>query len=90
MNRTENRISPDTIARTLILALALVNQILAIAGHSAIAFTDNDMYQLVSLCWTVVASLTAWWKNNSFTCVACQADAWKKAQAEQQSKNSDK
>ena len=74
MNRTENRISPDTIARTLILALALVNQILAIAGHSAIAFTDNDMYQLVSLCWTVVASLTAWWKNNSFTAAAIEGD----------------
>lgn len=84
MSSSENCISPDTIARTIILALALLNQILAVAGHAAIAFTDNDVYQLVSLICTILASLTAWWKNNSFTCLACRADAWKKCHAGQQ------
>ena len=84
MDTSSPTIRADTIARTIILLLALVNQLLAIFGHSAIAFTDNDIYQIVSACWTVAASLAAWWKNNSFTCLACQADAWRKQQLEQQ------
>lgn len=71
-------IGADTIARTVLLVLALINQILAIAGKEIIPFTDNDIYQLVSLCWTIGAALVAWWKNNSFTCTACQADQWRK------------
>ena len=66
MSNPGHTIGSDTIARTIVLALALLNQILAIAGHETIAFTDNDIYQLVSLCWTIGASLVAWWKNNSF------------------------
>lgn len=83
MSNPGHTIGSDTIARTIILALALLNQILAIAGHETIAFTDNDIYQLVSLCWTIGASLAAWWKNNSFTCIACEADEWRRARLEQ-------
>ena len=83
MEHSKNSIGADTIARTIVLALALCNQILAIAGKSTIAFAENDIYQLVSLGWTVAASLVAWWKNNSFTCTACEADAWRKAQLEE-------
>ena len=74
MSTPSRTISADTIARTIILLLALVNQLLAIFGHSAIAFADNDIYQIVSACWTVAASLAAWWKNNSFTSAAQKAD----------------
>lgn len=90
MSTPTRTIGADTIARTIILALALVNQILAIAGHSTLSFTDNDIYQIVSLCWTVAASLTTWWKNNSFTYIACEADEWMKTQLEQKKTSSDK
>ena len=70
-------ISSDTIARTIVLVLALVNQILAIEGKSAISFANSDIYQLVSLIWTIGASVTAWWKNNSFTAAARKADELK-------------
>lgn len=84
MRAPSHTIHADTIARTIILLLALINQLLAIFGHSTISFAENDIYQIVSVCWTIVASLTAWWKNNSFTCLACQADTWRKQQLEQQ------
>ncbi|MDO4174762.1 MAG: phage holin [Eubacteriales bacterium] len=90
MHMENHTIGADTIARTIILVLALVNQILAIAGHAVIPFTDNDIYQLVSVCWTAVAALVAWWKNNSFTCLACEADAWRKKQQEQKQTITDK
>lgn len=73
------KISADTIARTVCLALALINQVLAIVGKGTIDIVDNDIYQLVSLAWTGSASLIAWWKNNSITTSAIKADAIMKA-----------
>lgn len=70
-------INSDTIARTIILALALINQALAIAGKDTISFANSDIYQLVSLIWTIGASVAAWWKNNSFTAAARKADELK-------------
>ena len=71
------KITADTIARTIVLGLALVNQVLAIAGKEVLPFADDDIYQLVSLIATIAASAAAWWKNNSFTAAAIEADAYK-------------
>lgn len=68
------KISPETIARTVVLALALANQILATAGKGTIDIAENDIYQLGSLIATVVTTLMAWWKNNSFTEEAIEGD----------------
>jgi len=68
------KIKPDTIARTIVLALALINQCLAIAGKGTIQIAENDIYQAVSLVWTIVSAVVAWWYNNSFTKHARRAD----------------
>lgn len=68
------KISSGTIARTVCLLLALVNQILAIVGKNSISFAEDDVYQAVSTIFTVVTSVIAWWKNNSFTKAAIEAD----------------
>lgn len=70
----DNKISAGTIARTIILALALVNQCLSMAGIQIIPIADEDINTLVTTLWTVCASLVAWWKNNSFTQKAIEAD----------------
>lgn len=67
-------ISAGTLARTIILVLALINQILVISGHSVLPIQDDQVELLVSTVWTVVASLISWWKNNSFTAPAIKAD----------------
>ena len=72
------KIKADTIARTIVLILALINQVLAILGKEALPFTNDEVYQLVSLIATVGASAIAWWKNNSFTKSAIEADAYMK------------
>lgn len=72
------RIKSDTIARTIVLVLALINQVLAILGKEALPFTNDEVYQLVSLIATVGASAIAWWKNNSFTKSAIKADTYMK------------
>ena len=63
-----------TIIRTVILVLALVNQALTIAGKSPLPVSDEQVTELLSMLFTVVASLWSWWKNNSFTRAAIVAD----------------
>ncbi len=64
----------ETIIRTIILAIALLNQILAVFGKSPIPIEDELINQLISAIFTVSASLWSWWKNNSFTPAAIKAD----------------
>ena len=70
------KIKTDTIIRTIVLILALVNQVLAIYGKEVIPVTEDEVYQLVTLIVTIASTLWAWWKNNSFTQEALQADAY--------------
>lgn len=67
-------ISAGTIARTIILVLALLNQILTATGHSVINISDESVNTLISTGFTIVTAIVAWWKNNSFTQSALKAD----------------
>lgn len=61
-----------TIIRTVVLVLALINQILTTTGHAVIPVGEEE----ISVIITVGASLWAWWKNNSFTAEAQEADEY--------------
>ena len=63
-----------TIARTVILVVALVNQALTMAGKSILPISDEQITEVISLAFTVVSALITWWKNNSFTQAAITAD----------------
>ena len=67
-------ITKGTLIRTILLVLALANQILVVFGKSPIPIDDDTVTNLISTVWTVIASLIAWWKNNSFTDKAIKAD----------------
>lgn len=73
---TKQKIDAGTIIRTVILALALVNQLLTASGHAIINISDDTITQLISAAATIVTALIAWWKNNSFTQEAIQADKY--------------
>ena len=68
------KISKGTIARTIILIVSLVNQVLTSTGHTILPFSDEEISQVVSLIFTTVSSIAAWWKNNSFTKDAIESD----------------
>jgi len=68
------KISTGTIARTIVLFLALLNQICAIIGWTPVEILEEDIYRFVTLATTVGASIWAFWKNNSFTVEARRAD----------------
>ena len=69
-----SKVTAGAVARTIVLLVALLNQILAMSGKQAVSIADNDIYQTVSLLFTIGASVWAWWKNNSFTPNDVKAD----------------
>lgn len=72
------KISADTIARTIVLFIAILNQILAILGKNRLDIAESDIYQIVTLIFTIGSAVWAWWKNNSFTQNALKADEFMK------------
>ena len=68
------KVKTDTIVRTVILALALINQILTSTGRSVIPVSNEEISEAITLVVTIGASVWAWWKNNSFTKPAIKAD----------------
>lgn len=67
-------IKPATIARTAVLALALANQVLSVAGLSPLPIDSATLEPWVTTGLTTAAAVWAWWKNNSFTPEAIRAD----------------
>lgn len=67
-------ITAGTLARTIILALALINQVLSATGHPVLPIEDAQIETLVTTGWTVVAAIVAYWKNNSWTAAAKAGD----------------
>lgn len=68
-------VSTGTIIRTVCLILALVNNCLVMAGHSPLPIEDEQLSNLLSQFFTIATALWAWWKNNSYTPEAIEADA---------------
>jgi SPP1 family holin len=69
----EPTISAGTVARTACLLLALTNQLLSALGKPVLPIESETVEQLVTAGITI-AALVAWWKNNSFTTAALEAD----------------
>lgn len=70
----KKKISAGTLTRTAVLGLALANQLLSAAGKSVLPINNAQLEQMISSGLTVGAALAAWWKNNSFTSEAIEAD----------------
>lgn len=67
-------VSKDTIIRTIVTFVALVNSVLNIIGKNPLPFSDNEIYLFFSTLLTVFSTIWAWWKNNSFTSAAIAGD----------------
>ena len=76
ITNTNRNVSAGTVARTAVLLLALTNQILSAMGKPILPIESSTVEQLVTAGITTVAALIAWWKNNSFTTAAIQADKY--------------
>ncbi|MNI85063.1 Phage lysis protein, holin [compost metagenome] len=53
-----------SVVRTVVLAIAMTNQLLTAAGKSPLPIEDETVDVLISTGFTVVVSVWTWWKNN--------------------------
>lgn len=67
-------VTAATWARTICLLVALLNSLLTAFGKSPLPIDNEQLQQLVSTLITVVVAIINWWKNNSFTKEAIEAD----------------
>ena len=72
------KVSKGTIIRTACLVLAIINNALAIAGKSPLPIDDAMITEVISFVFTVITAVVGWWKNNSFSKEAIQADEYLK------------
>jgi SPP1 family holin len=70
------KVSTGTIARTVVLVIALVNQVITALGYNPLPWSDEGIYEAATAVLTVGAALVAWWRNNSFTQEAIEADEY--------------
>ncbi len=69
-----SKVSTDTIVRTIVLLITLVNQVLTMFGKNPLPFAEDELYTMFTAAATIGATIWAWWKNNSFTSAAIKAD----------------
>jgi SPP1 family holin len=60
-------IDRGTMIRTIVLALALMNQFLTAFGLTKIPGTSDEQFLVVSTIFTSVTAIIAWFKNNYLT-----------------------
>lgn len=65
---------PNTIARTIVAAIALLNSVLIMLGKAPLDLDENTIYVVVSGIATVATTIWVWWKNNSITRAALIGD----------------
>lgn len=67
-------VTAQTWARTLVLVLALISQLAVILGKRSEAIDIDQWQEYVTYAFTALAAVVSWWKNNSFTDKAQEAD----------------
>ena len=72
-----NNISAGTIARTIFLFVSLINGLAGIFGFTQLDIDENTIYTVVTGISTIVSAVIAFWKNNSFTKEAIEADKYR-------------
>lgn len=70
------RVDKWTVIRTIVLVLALANQILVTMGRSPIPIDDASVELAVTSLWTIISAVASWWYNNNITDEAKQAQAY--------------
>lgn len=66
--------TPNTIARIIVLLVTLLNQFLVMIGHAPLDLDENTIYVTVSGVWTIIWALWCCWKDTPVTPEAVAAN----------------
>ena len=72
------KISKETMLRTALTLVAMVNAVLIMAGKNPLPWSDEEIYVGLSALAAFLTTAWSWWKNNSFTQSAIKADEYLK------------
>lgn len=72
----KKKVSIETVIRTVILVVTLINSVLTMFGKNPLPFSEDELYTVLSAAATIAVTVWAWWKNNSFTTEAIKADEY--------------
>ena len=65
-----------TIIRLIVMVVSMVNMLLTVNGKNPLPWSEDEMYVGLSQLAAVLAAVWSWWKNNSFTEEAIEADEY--------------
>ena len=60
----------SAIVRLVALVILMLNQALVTLGYNPLPFSDDQIYEAVSIIAVTVVAIWNWWKNNNITDVA--------------------
>jgi SPP1 family holin len=69
----------QAILRIVIIAVAIINEILTISGKEVLPWSGDEIAEGISTIILVISTFIGWWKNNSFTKGAKSGDKIKNA-----------
>ena len=55
----------NAIVRLIVLVILIINQTLITLGYEPLPFSDEQIYEAISIVALVVMTLYSWWKNNN-------------------------
>ena len=70
------KVKTETIVRTIVTAAALINSVLTLIGKNPLPWSEDELYTGVSATAAVITTAWSWWKNNSLTHEAIEADEY--------------
>lgn len=73
-------VSVGTWVRLILMMISLVNMALVALGKAPVSVQYEEVYALVSIVLSVAVGIASYWKNNSFTKAAQEADEYLHAQ----------
>ena len=69
-----SNVKVGTWVRGILLIISFVNMALSAAGKAPIPADYNELCTIVSVIFSILVGISAYWKNNSFTEAAQTAD----------------
>ena len=64
MNYQNNQNKIAILVRTCVLFVALINQLLMVFGYSILPISEEQIGELCTALFTVIAAIWAWWTDN--------------------------
>ena len=65
----------SAIVRLVVLVILIITQTIVTLGYEPLPFSDEQIYEAVSIVALTVGTIYVWWKNNNVTDVALAGQA---------------